>query len=363
MTDAAPPPQGAKSPGAVPTVQARARSERRILTPEGVPLIFQLAERGERAAAVMIDLVIMVIALVVFVMAIAFTLSELGISGAAIGLAILVSFLIRNFYFIFFELRWQGQTPGKRALGIRVIDRKGGYLRPGAVFSRNLLREVELFLPLTLFFGVDLSGSSGWVNFLTLGWVALCLLLPFFNKDRLRAGDLVAGTWVVSSPKALLLDDVAAGSQRDPGSIKGGSIKGGSIKGGSAKGKSAKRGGAVVLDPEFPFTRDQLEIYGIYELQTLEEVLRQRGPQSGETRREVAKRIQRKIDWAHGDAAARNDIEAELFLKAFYAALRAHLEARMLFGERRENKYAGKTGGKLGGKTGPNGNGTPPGKS
>jgi uncharacterized RDD family membrane protein YckC len=324
------PPQGPETPGVAPKVQARGRSERRILTPEGVPLIFQLAERGERAAAVMIDLVIMIIALVVFVMAIAFTLSEFGIEGAAIGLAILASFLIRNFYFIFFELRWQGQTPGKRALGIRVIDRKGGYLRPGAVFSRNLLREVELFLPLTLLFGVDLSGSSGWVNFLTLGWVALCLLLPFFNKDRLRAGDLVAGTWVVSSPKALLLDDVAAGAQRDQGS-------------------------AVVLDPEFPFTRSQLEIYGIYELQTLEEVLRQRGPQSGETRREVAKRIQRKIDWAHGDAAARSDIEAERFLKAFYAALRAHLEARMLFGERRENKFSGKTGA--------NGNGTPSSKS
>ncbi|WP_193369527.1 RDD family protein [Pelagibius marinus] len=327
-------PPGPKLTGVAPEGQARVHSERRILTPEGVPLIFQLAQRGERAAAVMIDLVIMVIALVVFVVTIAFTLSEFGIEGVAIGMAILASFIIRNFYFIFFELRWQGQTPGKRALGIRVIDRKGGYLRPGAVFSRNLLREVELFLPLTLIFGVGLGGSSGWVYFLTLGWVALCLLLPFFNKDRLRAGDLVAGTWVVSSPKALLLDDVAAGARRDQGS-------------------------AVVLDPEFPFTRSQLEIYGIYELQTLEEVLRQRGPQSGETRREVAKRIQRKIDWAHGDRAARNDIEAERFLKAFYAALRAHLEARMLFGERRENKYAGKPGG----KTGPNGNGAPPGKT
>ncbi len=322
-----------------PEVRAPGRSERRILTPEGVPLVFQLAERGERAAAVMIDLVIMVIALIVFVLAITFILAELGVRDVALGLAILVSFLIRNFYFIFFELRWQGQTPGKRALGIRVIDRKGGYLHPGAVFSRNLLREVELFLPLTLVFGVDLTDSSGWVNFLTLGWAALCLLLPFFNKDRLRAGDLVAGTWVVSAPKALLLDDVAAGARRDPG--------------------GDKRGSAVVLDPEFPFTRSQLEIYGIYELQTLEEVLRQRGPQSGETRREVAKRIQRKIAWAHGDHAATNEIEAERFLKAFYAALRAHLEARMLFGERRENKYDGK----VGGKTGPNGHGGPSGRA
>lgn len=319
-----------KTPGIAPEVQARGRSERRILTPEGVPLIFQLAERGQRAAAVMIDLVIMVVALVIFVLATVFVLSQLGITGVGVALAILVSFLIRNFYFIFFELRWQGQTPGKRALGIRVIDRKGGYLRPDAVFSRNLLREVELFLPLTLIFGVGLGGTSGLVYVLTLGWVALCLLLPFFNKDRLRAGDLVAGTWVVASPKTLLLDDVAAGAQRSKGS-------------------------AVVLDPEFPFTRSQLEIYGIYELQTLEEVLRQRGPQSGNTHREVAKRIQRKIDWTYSAGTDDSDAEAERFLKAFYAALRAHLETRMLFGERRENKYSGKTS--------PNGNGGPAGNS
>ncbi len=314
-----------ETPGVAPEVKARGRGERRILTPEGVPLIFHLAERGERVAAVMIDLVIMLIALIVFVLAFALSLTQFGINGVAVGLTILVSFLIRSFYFIFFELRWQGQTPGKRALGIRVIDRKGGYLRPDAVFSRNLLREVELFLPLTLVFGVGIGGSSGLVYLLTLGWVALCLLLPFFNKDRLRAGDLVAGTWVVKAPKALLLPDVAAEATRPKGS-------------------------AVVLDPEFPFTRAQLEIYGIYELQTLEEVLRQKGPQSSETQREVAKRIQRKIDWPDQDRLSAPEVER--FLKAFYAALRAHLETRMLFGERRENKYSGKNGPTGNGKAG-----------
>jgi uncharacterized RDD family membrane protein YckC len=292
---------------------AAGRGERRILTPEGVPLVFQLAERGERAAAVMIDLVIMVAALVAVVLSTAFLFSQLGVGGLGTGLTILAAFLIRNFYFIYFELRWQGQTPGKRALRIRVIDRKGGYLRPDAVIARNLLREVELFLPLTLMLGVETSFSGALVNLLTLGWVGIFLLLPFFNKDRLRAGDIVAGTWVVAAPKTLLLADVAAGATRPKGS-------------------------RVVLDPEFPFTRRQLEIYGIYELQTLEEVLRQQGPQAAETRGEVAKRIQRKIGWT-----GPTDSEPERFLKAFYAALRAHLETRLLFGERRESKHAGNT--------------------
>ncbi len=321
-TDAAP-----GAPGVSPEVRPRAKGERRILTPEGVPLIFQLAERGERAAAVLIDLVIMVLAMIAVVLATALILKQFGFSGLGLGLTILVFFFIRSFYFIYFELRWQGQTPGKRALGIRVIDRKGGYLRPDAVFARNLLREVELFLPLTLLFGVETTLSDTLVNLLTLGWVGIFLLLPFFNKDRLRAGDMVAGTWVVAAPKALLLSDVAAGAKHPPGSSKGGS--------------------AVVQDSEFPFTRSQLEIYGIYELQTLEEVLRQQGPQATETRSEVAKRIQRKIDWT-----GPTDSDAERFLKAFYAALRAHLETRMLFGERRENKHSGKASTNGNGPTG-----------
>jgi len=305
-----------------PQTRRASRSERRLLTPEGVPLIFQLAERGERAAAVLIDLVIMIVTLVVAVLGLLFVFSWFDLGGLAFGLTILVFFFLRFFYFTYFELRWQGQTPGKRALGIRVIDRRGGYLRPDAVFSRNLLREVELFLPLTLLMGVQFTVSETLVNLLTLGWVAIFLLLPFFNKDRLRAGDIVAGTWVVAAPKAVLLKDVAEEAARPSGSAPG----------------STRGGAAVVQDPEFPFTRGQLEIYGIYELQTLEEVLRQKGPQAGETRLEVARRIQRKIDWEGGE-----NVDPERFLKAFYTALRAHLETRMLFGERREDKHAGKT--------------------
>ena len=216
-----------------PEVKARARSERRLLTPEGVPLIFQLAERGERAAAVLIDLVIMHLGIAALVLAFVLALRWIGINGVVVGLIILISFLVRSFYFIYFELRWQGQTPGKRALGIRVIDRHGGYLRPDSVFARNLLREVELFLP-----G---EGSQALFNLLTAVWVGIFLLLPFFNKDRLRAGDLVAGTWVIAAPKALLLGDVAAG-----------------------RAAAAPARGAASVDPEFPFTRAQLEVYGIY---------------------------------------------------------------------------------------------------
>jgi uncharacterized RDD family membrane protein YckC len=319
-TDAAPSGRPAKAPAVAPDVKARARNERRLLTPEGVPLIFQLAERGERAAAVLIDLVLMYLGIAALALAFYFSLSWLGVHGVLFGLVILISFLVRSFYFIWFELRWQGQTPGKRALGIRVIDRRGGYLRPDSVFARNLLREVELFLPMTVLF-LPAEGSFGWFKLLSLVWVGIFLLLPFFNRDRLRAGDIVAGTWVIAAPKSLLLGDVAAPLHAS----------------GATRGSKKAAGGGVATDPEFPFTRAQLEIYGIYELQTLEEVLRQQGPQSGETQAEVARRIQTKIGWT-----GESDVDAGRFLSAFYAALRAHLEARLLFGQRRENKHSGK---------------------
>jgi len=310
------PPSG---PGAAPNPKKKApdatasRSERRLVTPEGVPLTFQLAERGERAAAVLIDLVIMTVAITLLVLAIVFVFNELGIHEITVAIILLTFFLIRTFYFIYFELRWQGATPGKRALGLRVIDRKGGYLRPDSVFARNIMREVELFLPALLLLAGPEGGSAGWVHLLTLGWLGVFVLLPFFNKDRLRAGDIVAGTWVVSAPKTVLLTDVAAKAETPAGSRQ-------------------------AADPEFAFSRNQLEIYGIYELQTLEEVLRQKGPQTEETLQEVTKRIQRKIGWTGAEAPS-----PRRFLEAFYAALRAHLESRMLFGERRESQHDRRT--------------------
>jgi uncharacterized RDD family membrane protein YckC len=218
-------------------------------------------------------------------------------SGWGLAFALVASFALRSFYFTLFELRWQGRTPGKHLLRIRVIDRKGGHLRSDAVFARNLMREVELFLPILLLIAGGFGG--GWFVLLSLVWVFIFVLLPFFNKDRMRAGDIVGGTWVIAAPKILLLPDVAAAA------------------------------------PANQFTREQLDIYGIYELQTLEGVLRLSGPHAGEARNAVAHRIQRKIGWT----GASGPVDSRAFLEAFYAALRGHVEAKMLLGVRREDKH------------------------
>src|SRR3546814_9024800 len=55
-----------------------------------------------------------------------------------------------TFWFIGFELGSRAATPGKRLMGIRVVARDGGRLTADAVVARNLIRELELFLPLMM---------------------------------------------------------------------------------------------------------------------------------------------------------------------------------------------------------------------
>ncbi len=282
----------------------RASPLREFVTPEGLALRVNLAGRGNRFIAVLIDIGIISLGLTaVVLLAIAF-FPDVG-GNWAISLAIVLSFGIRGFYFIFFELRWQGTTPGKRLLGLRVIDRKGGRLRPSAIFARNLMREVELFMPVTLLMSVN-GGSGTWVNLLTLLWTGLLVALPFFNRDRLRCGDIVAGTWVVETPKTELLPDIAA-LKHD-----------------------------ATMQTAIRFTPAQLSVYGVYELQTLENVLRQEAHDAAETRATVARAIQGKIGWTPTDGQA---VDATVFLRAFYAALRGHLEHDALFRKPRANKF------------------------
>ena len=109
-----------------------------MLTPEGVELRVELAERGERAGAFLIDALFVIGAVLVLVFGTIYLMTLLEGYALAFGLA--VFFLLRTFYFSFFELIWRGRTPGKRLIGLRVIDRAGGPLRPSSVVVRNLMR-------------------------------------------------------------------------------------------------------------------------------------------------------------------------------------------------------------------------------
>lgn len=279
-------------------------SLRTVVTPEGVPLHFALASTGERLGAFLVDAVVIVLASVAVGLLTA--VSSLATRGFGLALGLLAFFLLRNLYFSWFECLWQGATPGKRALGLRVIDAQGGVLTPEAVFARNLMREVELFLPLVAALAPEalLPDVPGWLRYLSLAWLFAFALLPLFNRDRLRVGDLVGGTLVIRSPRMTLHEDLSA----------------------------ADRGA------EISFTAEQLDLYGIRELHVLESLLRQRRPKR-EALEAVARQIQRKIGW---EPPAARHVASGHFLRAFYSAQRARLEQRLLFGERREAKRSGR---------------------
>lgn len=277
--------------------RAPADPTRDFVTPEGVDLRLRIGEAGERAAAFLIDVVILVATLIVvsIISAGVVAAAELrGLETAAIVWQ-LIAFFLRNFYFMAFELRPGAATPGKRMLGLRVIARGGGRLTADAVFARNAMRELEFFLPLSFLVSQGM-GVDGWLVLLGLSWSGVFLLFPLFNRDRLRAGDLVAGTLVVKAARRKLAPDLAE----------------------------------APVEGELAFSQAQVDAYGVKELHVLEEVLRRRDPP---TLAAVAQRIRGKIGW---NGAAVPD---EAFLSAYYAALRRRLEGRLLFGHRRKDKF------------------------
>lgn len=300
---------------AAPYLARIAKRKREVITPEGLALPLVVASRSARAGALMLDYVILMVTTIAFNI----LLSMIGMGGAeeSSGFAELMTvlqiifwFVAWNGYFLFFEMGPRGATPGKRAAGIRVAARDGGRLTPEAVVARNLLRDIELFLPLMLLIaGLVYSAMGeplGWSLGMATLWFLVFLLFPFFNRDAMRAGDLIAGTWVVEAPKAKLKEALSVGD-------------------------TASEGRSTLTAAEYRFGEQELSVYGEYELQTLERVLRDG---TDEALVAVHETICHKIGWHPGAGDER------AFLEAFYNQLRARLESDMRFGKRKADKYS-----------------------
>jgi len=270
---------------------------RELVTPEGVDLRIVLADAGERISAFLLDVLFIVLALVALTIVVVAAAIATGFAAAEyLGVIwILGFFFLRVFYFTAFEITPRAATWGKRILGIRVAARDGGALTADAIFARNAMRELELFLPLS-FLAAQKEAVDAWIYLLATVWCGVFVLFPLFNRDRLRIGDVVAGTWVVRAPKRLLGRDLLDRPENS----------------------------ALV------FSKEQVDAYGIKELSVLEDVLRHG---HAETMQAVAARIRAKIGMPDDKTP-----DAQ-FLQAYYKALRARLETRMLFGRRKRDKF------------------------
>ncbi len=284
---------------------AEKRQRFAVLTPpEGVPIRFEVATLMGRAGAQIADIMLTFLGALAIVIVIALLPFNMG-GDAAITLLFLLSLFIRAPYYILTELLWNGQTLGKRMTGLRVLAADGRGLTTHGVVARNILKEVEVFIPGTMILA---SQSLGLVWILVLiAWIAILLIVPLTNRKRQRIGDILANTYVVRQPKILLLPDLST----------------------------------TGADEEFVFSAGQLEHYGRFELQTLETLLRANPLDQAvkkdmqKTLLEVMRQICRKIGYDEPVA----DDRALAFLHAFYKAQRAFLEQKQLFGDVRDDKH------------------------
>jgi uncharacterized RDD family membrane protein YckC len=146
-----------------------------VRTGEAVSIRYELAGLGSRFLAVAIDTVAQLIILIVLLIAAALASGAIGhvfkhaanLTAWITAAAVFVTFIVLIGWFIVFEIWWSGRTPGKRALGLRVV-RDGGFpIDAGASVIRNL------------------------------GFYTLSAISALISKENKRLGDLAAGTIVV----------------------------------------------------------------------------------------------------------------------------------------------------------------------
>ncbi|MEW5930495.1 MAG: stage II sporulation protein M [Gemmatimonadota bacterium] len=185
------------APAAPPTLVDRQVA---VETPEHVAVGYELADLGSRFAALLIDGLVLTGGVLVLAVGLPLLGAWLGVGGwlAGLGLAAvtLLVFAWMWGYFVYFEGLRDGQTPGKRRMGIRVVH-DGGYpvtVRGAAV--RNLLRVV------------DMQPGATWL----VGGAAMML-----HGETKRLGDMAAGTVVVRERTAAVLPEEAAAAAEAAG--------------------------------------------------------------------------------------------------------------------------------------------------
>ncbi|MBN2024176.1 MAG: RDD family protein [Pirellulales bacterium] len=143
-----------------------------IVTPENIAFEYRVAGPFRRLAAYLVDVAIRLgVAIAAFVVS-GVLFGFVGLWDIGAGIALVFAFLLTWFYGGLFETIWNGQTPGKRAMGIRVLTSDGRAINALQAVMRNVLRDVDFFC----LFG---------------------LITMAMNRRFQRLGDLACGTMVV----------------------------------------------------------------------------------------------------------------------------------------------------------------------
>jgi len=173
-----------------------------IETPEQVVLSYTLAGVGARAAAAIIDFLAISALIISFFLSMSL-LAKLRPTGPhptpeesstwVLAIASLIMFSLEWGYYVLFEALWDGQTPGKRLLHIRVVQDGGYSVSFGASAVRNIARIID--------------GQPGFLY-------GVGVIAAVFNRSGKRLGDMMAGTFVVQEriERAPVVPDVTVES-------------------------------------------------------------------------------------------------------------------------------------------------------
>src|SRR3989475_8185215 len=158
------------------------RQHHGVETPEHVDVRFELAGVGSRVAAGLLDLLLLCLGLLLLWVGGGTIVSDIAsphgmASGWLTAGLILLTFCLVWGYFTLFEALTGGRTPGKQALGLRVLMDTGGSPTPQAAVVRNLVRFIDCYFPAVPF--------------------APAILSIAFHPSNKRLGDMAAGTIVV----------------------------------------------------------------------------------------------------------------------------------------------------------------------
>lgn len=162
-----------------------------IRTPEMVRFDFRLAGLGSRFLAWAVDVAVIAALLLAVVAVGALLTALLGFAvGPELGLALtlVAVFLVLHGYFMFFEWRWSGRTPGKKFMRLRVLQDNGTRIAGFQAVGRNLLRLFDSLFP---FYAIGAAVAAA-------------------STRGQRLGDLVAGTIVVCEDREAGLPQVKA---------------------------------------------------------------------------------------------------------------------------------------------------------
>ena len=171
-----------------------------VETPEQIALSYSIAGIGSRGAAAAIDTLITIAILVALTVILLIAANHMGpmpakappSSAWVLAFYSIAQFVIMWGYYVIFEGIWDGQTPGKRIMKLRVVRDGGFSVTFGASAVRNLLRVVDAF-----------------------GVYLVAIVVALMNSSRKRLGDIVAGTFVVKEERVQVRSAPLPAAARD----------------------------------------------------------------------------------------------------------------------------------------------------